>query len=734
MTRIIISLLLSLSVAFSENSSLSNSESSSHHNSTHTFPIEYIHATSHIQSNAPCRLNVSQYNTGSNPKTVASALQSSCSDGYEISLMDSIHYEYVEINKNKSIPVLIQSGYNISEKLIRTKVQQLFNGSTSSYRNSIYYLFIINNKIDASGYVDLKIWEDYCKSKADLTLDCICDANSTSYPIAQCQKDKLCKFDLIHQPIDVCPCQATGDPRAGGTCPAYCVKENLTSNCTCDSNLPNYSDGQCQIDKACKYDLIHQSNATCPCLSTADPRANGTCPAYCVKGNVTENCFCDSNLPNYSVGQCQIDKACKYDLIHQSNATCPCLSPADPRPDGTCPGYCIRGYVTSECICDSNLSSFPVESCQREKKCKFELINQTTSDCPCQATGDPRAGGACPAYCVKGQVTSECVCDYYIPDFTIAQCQKEKLCITNLINQTASDCSCLATGDPRAGKACPAYCIKGQVTSECTCDTNSTGYTIQQCQKEKLCMANLIHQTISDCPCLATGDPRAGNTCPAYCIKGQVTANCTCNANVTGYTVDQCQKEKLCFADLVNQTAADCPCLPTGDPRAGEGQCPAYCIKDQVNQSCVCDINIPGYTVAQCQIEYKCKYNLSSQTNATCPCLSTGDPRAGYGQCPAYCVAKDQPSQRCVCDSNPSAQYPPSTCQSEKKCNVSSSSTVTKDSCTCSGSNHPDVTYPLIQYPGQVPSGLGSAGLKHGQCQIDKACKYDLIHQSNATC
>ncbi|KAA6390548.1 MAG: hypothetical protein EZS28_013927, partial [Streblomastix strix] len=577
-TQIFFLLLLSLSVAFGENSSLSNSESSSHHNSAHTFPNEFIHATSHIQSNAPCRLNVSQYNTGSNPKTVTSALQSSCSDGYEISLLDSIHYEYVTINKTKNIPQTADQA--------KKKVIDFFKGSSSTYRNSIYYSFVIDGKVDTNGYIDLEIAQEYCKSKTELTLDCICDTYSVSYPLAFCLRDKLCITDLIHQPIDECPCQ-----------------------------------------------------------STADPRANDTCPAYC-----------------------------------------------------------IRGYVTSDCICDTNLSSYPVESY-----------------CPCLATGDPRAGGVCPAYCVKGQVTSECVCDYYIPDFTIAQCQTEKKCKFDLADQTNTTCPCLTTGDPRAGYGqCPAYCTaKDQPSQSCICDSNpSAQYPPQTCQSEKKCTQSSNSTVTKDsctcsgsnyptgckcptdssqlngipqnrCECLKTGDPRANGICPAYCIKGQVTANCECDINSTTYPLSNCQKEKLCVTDLINQPNTTCPCLPTGDPRAGKGQCPSYCIKDQVNESCICDTNIPGYTVAQCQIEYQCKYNLASQTNATCPCLSTSDPRAGYGQCPAYCTSKDYPSQSCVCDSNPNASYPYSTCQSEKKCNVSSSSTVTKDSCTCSGSNHP---------------------------------------------
>ncbi|KAA6389622.1 MAG: hypothetical protein EZS28_014852 [Streblomastix strix] len=648
----------------------------------------------------------------------------------------------------------------------KQNVQQLFNGSSSSYRNSIYYQFVIDDQVDASGYIDLEITQEYCKSKVELTKDCKCDPYSTTYSVAQCQKNKLCFTDLIHQPIDDCPCLSTKDPRANGTCPAYCDKGNVTKNCVCDSNIIDFTVEQCMNEKTCKFDLIHQSNATCPCLSTADPRANGTCPSYCVKGNLTSDCACDSNITDYSVESCQREKKCQFDLIHQSNATCPCLSTADPRANGTCPAYCIRGYVTSDCTCDTNLSSYPVDSCLKEKNCSFNLINQTTSDCPCQATGDPRAGDACPSYCVKGQVTSECVCDYYIPDFTIAQCQKEKLCITNLINQSTADCPCLSTGDPRANGACPAYCAKGQPTSECVCDTNQTSFTVQQCQKEKICLANLINQNTSDCPCLLTGDPRAGNVCPEYCIKEKVTSECVCDTNSSNFTFQQCQKEKLCITDLIHQTVADCKCLSTNDPRAGD-TCPAYCIKGQTNQSCVCDTNASNFPIDQCLKENVCKYDLINQTATDCPCLSTGDPRAGKA-CPIYCTSKDKPTSDCTCDSNPNAQYPPSSCQSEKKCTQSSNSTVTKDSCTCSGSNHPTgcrcpsettqltgipinqcecrssddpragSTCPAYCVKEQVNSSCvcdqNNTSFSYTTCKRDKICTINLINQSNITC
>ncbi|KAA6399265.1 MAG: hypothetical protein EZS28_005209, partial [Streblomastix strix] len=563
--------------------------------------------------------------------------------------------------------VLLWTNYSVNQTLdvARDKVSKLFEPSQSTSNFSVFFRFVINSATDAEGYVNINPSIELCKSKLLINSNCMCDPYSTAYPVDQCLKDKICVVDLINQTNATCPCLSTGDPRAGkGQCPAYCVKGNLTQNCVCDTNITNYTVQQCQQEKLCTFNLSNQTNTTCPCLNTSDPRAGkGQCPAYCVKGKVTPDCVCDTNLTGYTYQQCQTEKKCITDLINQNNLSCPCLSTGDPRAGkGTCPAYCTaKDKPTTDCVCDSGPNaSYPYSTCQSNKICTESSNSTVTKDsCTCSRTNYP-TGCKCPTD--SSQLTG-------IPQ---------------------NRCECLKTGDPRANGICPAYCIKGQVNASCECDTNSSSFPLSSCQTEKKCITDLINQNNITCPCLSTGDPRAGQgQCPAYCIIGQVTANCTCNTNTSGYTVDQCQKEKLCIIDLVNQPNTTCQCLPTGDPRAGKGQCPAYCVKDQVNQSCVCDTNIPGYTQAQCQIEYQCKYNLASQTNATCPCLSTGDPRAGYGQCPAYCVAKDQPSQSCVCDSNPGAQYPPSSCQSEKKCNVSSSSTVTKDSCTCSGSNHP---------------------------------------------
>ncbi|KAA6374157.1 MAG: hypothetical protein EZS28_030316, partial [Streblomastix strix] len=162
------------------------------------------------------------------------------------------------------------------------------------------------------------------------------------------------------------------------------------------------------------------------------------------------------------------------------------------------------------------------------------------------------------------------------------------------------------------------YCkSKAELTSDCECDPDSTTYPSSTCERDKKCTYDLANQTNQTCPCLSSGDPRAGNgQCPAYCVaKDSLTANCICDSNSSTYPTSNCEKDKLCITDLANQPNSSCPCLNTSDPRAGKGQCPAYCIQGQVTQQCVCDTGISSYPTSTCEREKLCTFNLINQTN-----------------------------------------------------------------------------------------------------------------------
>ncbi|KAA6391676.1 MAG: hypothetical protein EZS28_012797 [Streblomastix strix] len=361
------------------------------------------------------------------------------------------------------------------------KIMIMLNGSKSTNIDSISYQISLN-----SGFINLpKEWA-YCVAKDQLTVKCICNPDSTSYLFEICQKYKLCQFDLIHQTTQDCPCLISGDPRAGIICPAYCVKDSTTPEYVCDANISNYSVEQCQQEKLYKYDLIHQTVANCPCLSTGDPRAGGICPAYCTSKDIpTSDCVCDSNSTIYHRSTCQFEK--QYCQINSNSSV----------QKDSC--ICTGTNYPYGCKCPTDptqLSSIPQNRCE------------------CRSWGDPRAGkGECPAYCIKGQTTSNCVCETGSSMYPQSVCEKDKLCFDDLVHQTKANCQCLMKGDSRAGGICPSYCkSKDELTVNCMCELDSS-YPQATCEKDKLCIVDLIHQSTSNCPCLSANDPRGESVC-----------------------------------------------------------------------------------------------------------------------------------------------------------------------------------------------------------------------------
>ncbi|KAA6389408.1 MAG: hypothetical protein EZS28_015068 [Streblomastix strix] len=67
--------------------------------------------------------------------------------------------------------------------------------------------------------------------------------------------------------------------------------------------------------------------------------------------------------------------------------------------------------------------------------------------------------------------------------------------------------------DPRAGYVCPSYCTsKVQLTVDCMCELGSS-YPQATCERDKLCIVDLIHQSSTICPCLVVDDPRGESVC-----------------------------------------------------------------------------------------------------------------------------------------------------------------------------------------------------------------------------
>ncbi|KAA6381152.1 MAG: hypothetical protein EZS28_023321 [Streblomastix strix] len=425
------------------------------------------------------------------------------------------------------------------------------------------------------------VYKDQCieiplgpnQNRADITPD-------TSVETINDDNVCTCPTDLTGISTTVCPCKTSNDPRSGVTCPITRIcqsSDNLQTPCLCSPNfkgagctcsgisgesdkcLCSRVDGQSSSCTCTLYD--HPQGCTCPndssklvgipisqckCRSTSDPRAGkGQCPAYCTKESLTENCVCDTGSSSYPSSNCDKDKKCAFDLGNQTNVMCPCLPTQDPRAGkGQCPAYCISKInPSSSCMCDSQSQEYLYSICKTDKECTFDSNSTVEQDsCTCSQTKHPQG----------------CSCPYDSSDlYGIPQLQ----------------CECRTTGDPRAGisepeTSCPAYCVsKDFLTENCTCDTESQTYQYQTCIQDQECKYNISEQNNTYCICLETGDPRAGQgQCPAYCVKGQVEEDCTCDSNITDYSIQQCQIEKSCKYDLYHQTKEDCPCLQADDP------------------------------------------------------------------------------------------------------------------------------------------------------------------------
>ncbi|KAA6372001.1 MAG: hypothetical protein EZS28_032472 [Streblomastix strix] len=89
-------------------------------------------------------------------------------------------------------------------------------------------------------------------------------------------------------------------------------------------------------------------------------------------------------------------------------------------------------------------------------------------------------------------------------------------CQCRTIRDTSAnaDWTYLLKGDPRAGDVCPSYCIsKAELTIECMCELGSSIYRQATYERDKLCIVDLIHQSISNCSCLKVDDPRGEQVC-----------------------------------------------------------------------------------------------------------------------------------------------------------------------------------------------------------------------------
>ncbi|KAA6374542.1 MAG: hypothetical protein EZS28_029930 [Streblomastix strix] len=254
----------------------------------------------------------------------------------------------------------------------------------------------------------------------------------------------------------------------------------------------------------------------------------------------------------------------------------------------------------------------------------YSQLNAQDSDC----SGDD-----------SDQLPCKCTKKYHPTDCTCPEDPAE------LLGIPANNCPCLSTDDPRAGIHCPPfYCVAKDIPTDCVCDSNpNSQYPPITCQSENKCTSSSSEAVDSGwCTCTGSNHP-TGCTCP----------------------------EDL--GELLGIPNNTCSCLSFGDPRAGNGECPAYCTEQDTSTSgCVCPLIVSdNATIPQDCIEQtkKCSnaqlQDLIGIPVSICSCLPAGDPRAG-NLCPSYCTSKDTPTD-CVCQSGTKGSYPKDKCEEDKR-------------------------------------------------------------------
>ncbi|KAA6393847.1 MAG: hypothetical protein EZS28_010623, partial [Streblomastix strix] len=184
-----------------------------------------------------------------------------------------------------------------------------------------------------------------CKVDSDRTVtkdSCVC--TGTKHPLqCQCPDDSSKLTDI---PKERCYCRNTADPRANGICPAYCSGQNTPdSSCVCDTN-PDPDTG---------YDLTD-------CRETK----------ICIGNNNPQGCSCPSN-DDIAYGKTKCDEYKNY--LKEINCTevnyvnvgvqCPVIRVCEAGDDLITPCNCSSAFHESGCACNS---AYPYHGCSCNMK------------------------------------------------------------------------------------------------------------------------------------------------------------------------------------------------------------------------------------------------------------------------------------------------------------------------------------------------------------------------------
>ncbi|KAA6380238.1 MAG: hypothetical protein EZS28_024236, partial [Streblomastix strix] len=314
----------------------------------------------------------------------------------------------------------------------------------------------------------------------------------------------------------------------------------------------------------------------------------GSC--QCTRFRHPTGCKCpEDQLGKYTKAQCLSDQTLqKLPFCNESSGISVPLN--------TC--KCIDGYTPVGCNC----SNIP------------DLLSDIPKEiCPCLAQGDDiRGGNICPVtrFCgYKDKLNTNCLCSSefretgctctldYFPDGCICDTNSEAIFDLETCRAT-KPCTGGTFANPTPTGCTPINCQSPDQTYKCNCvpGKDPIGCT---CPNEGQELSGISPQA---CPCLSTGDIRAGTTCPVTedCILGILDPSkrgcfCTANYQPDGCTCTSTYSQAGCVCDLLSTTYDSTTCLATKPCTGGNftiptptGCTPPDCTSTDQTYKCKC--------------------------------------------------------------------------------------------------------------------------------------------------
>ncbi|KAA6397124.1 MAG: hypothetical protein EZS28_007353, partial [Streblomastix strix] len=663
------------------------------------------------------------------------------------------------------------------------------------------YACICNDQIHPDGCITT------CTAPSDTSVtedSCIC--STANHPIGCRCPDSV--EQLVGIPAAQCPCRSMNDPRQGTLCPRYCTEEVHPPECICNEyRFNSFTPINCNFSKVCDINnepqhcqpLCNESssnpetcicnqdyspsgcrcaqgeyltglpNTTCPCVEGDVRAGTGVCPSLCTIQQHPQDCTCPIDDKQFTLEQCRATKICTTGN-----------SPQNYRPLGCSIGQCTAADQNYGCICTSTFHP-PGCTCPTVLE---ELQVLEISMCPC-VEKDKR--NLCPADCTSSNYqTNNCLCNSDDQSYDLEVCRKAKICSSQNIPE-----------------GCTPTCQDGEFpeTHNCVCAGSDT-----VCQQGRQPCTGQSYSGLIPLGCYEVGcSPSQPQDC--ICVPGSDQIGCSCSkesypqscycGNLQSYdlSTDQCYALKVCTQldwppgctdyctydsdltvlkgscfcngfdhsptgclcpsyDLLNdQTPTDrCPCLPSGDPRAGSqtvgAQCPPYCQFADYPPNCVCDPRADNsYPYEECLASKPCTGGTFTDPTPTgCTPVACESSTQGFA---CICTSLNSPlgcTHNCTTGSNPTINNPCMCTTTDHPSDCTCSTTgdeldgIPNGQCACLPSGGPRANGICPAYCAQGSLTLDcqcdtkSESYPPEICLQDKLCKYDLVHQSEDDC